>query len=355
MNGLSSSINTAQRPGEEGAVGLYRNPHSPTYVRLQQHTNPQTCSKLSQVPLEGGYLIVPFEVTDHTPILWIRPDACEEQPLPEEACMPARKIQTDLVARRGSYARSFDRVHQRIGRGGLEKVVLSRRLQVHVENGILEAERLFFKACSCSPNCFVALWHTPQTGTWLVATPEPLLNHSHQEWSTVALAGTMPLAADGQHTSWSDKNVEEQAIVARFIRKQLDETALHVRQSDVHTLPAGEIQHLCTDFSFDVRRREDVVRLLQRLHPTPAVCGMPRELARQAILTDEDSPRRYYAGFSGPLFLHGQTHLYVSLRCMEFDDRKALLYAGGGVMPESTEQEEWEETCRKMQSMLQLF
>ena len=92
-----------------------------------------------------------------------------------------------------------------------------------------------------------------------------------------------------------------------------------------------------------------------RLHPTPAVCGLPREEARQAILHDEPSPRRYYAGFSGPLHLQGETHLYVSLRCMEFTPHTATLYAGGGLMPESQETDEWEETRRKMQTMWQLL
>ena len=95
--------------------------------------------------------------------------------------------------------------------------------------------------------------------------------------------------------------------------------------------------------------------LLLRLHPTPAVCGLPRAAAQRAILTDEASPRRYYAGFSGPLGIEGETRLYVSLRCMEFTPSLATLYAGGGIMPESVEQEEWEETQRKLQTMLRLL
>ena len=79
---------------------------------------------------------------------------------------------------------------------------------------------------------------------------------------------------------------------------------------------------------------------------------MPREAALDVIEEAESQPRRYYAGFNGPLDLHGETRLYVSLRCMEFTPHTATLYAGGGIMPESREEEEWEETCRKMQPML---
>lgn len=128
--------------------------------------------------------------------------------------------------------------------------------------------------------------------------------------------------------------------------------ATDVQLSATYSRRAGNIQHLCTDFSFTLPDPDDVCKLLLRLHPTPAVCGVPRETALAAIAADEDSSRRYYAGFSGPLGLQGETRLYVSLRCMAFDQTEATLYAGGGIMPGSKLADEWEETCRKMQTMM---
>lgn len=340
----------------EASYALFRLPHERSFTRLVQHSGkPRTFQELTEVPSSGGYLIVPFTVTPSSPIVLIEPDFATEEDLPMLGNSRTDIETSDSELRREHYAASFAQVHGSILQGHTDKVVLSRRLHLQFAQGLADAKSLFFKACRYCPNSMVTLWHTPDTGTWLVASPEPLLEYAHHTWGTVALAGTMPLAAEPAQTVWSDKNVEEQAIVARFIRSQLDEVATSVLQSATYTLPTGQLQHLCTDFRFSLNDDGDALQLLRRLHPTPAVCGQPREEARQLILSAEDAPRRYYAGFSGPFLWQGMTHLFVSLRCMEFSAHEATLYAGGGVMPDSIEQEEWEETCRKMQPMLQLF
>lgn len=353
---ISSSTCMKASGHPEASYALFRLPHARTFTRLVQHSGkPRTFRDLTEVPSSGGYLIVPFTVTDSTPIVLIEPDMTTKEEIPALGNSHTEIKASDSEMRRGHYATSFAQVHGNILEGSVDKVVLSRRLHLQFPQKTADAESLFFKACRYCPNSMVTLWHTPDTGTWLVASPEPLLEYAHHTWGTVALAGTMPLAAEPAQTLWSEKNLEEQAIVARFIRSQLDEVATSVHQSATYTLPTGQLQHLCTDFRFSLNDDGNALQLLRRLHPTPAVCGQPREEARQLILSAEDAPRRYYAGFSGPFLWKGMTHLFVSLRCMEFSAHEATLYAGGGVMPDSIEQEEWEETCRKMQPMLQLF
>lgn len=188
----------------------------------------------------------------------------------------------------------------------------------------------------------------------MTATPEPLLVGEGEEWHTVALAGTQP-NGDSSSVLWDDKNREEQALVARFITDKLTPLTKDLNVSETRTVEAGNVCHLCTDFSFRLSGEDDIKAILTALHPTPAVCGHPRQEALKAILEDEISPRRYYAGFSGPLALHGTTRLYVSLRCMYRDEEEAVLYAGGGIMPESRMEAEWQETERKLQTMLGLL
>lgn len=333
---------------------LYRLPHSASYTQMRQHGIPQTYGSLADVPLVGGYLIAPFVSTAETPFVFIRPDIVEEQPLPFSGRIDVEgEGLTDAVAEREVYGHSFLKVRALLQQKRVSKVVLSRRLHVRGIR-IKDARQLFFKACTNRPDCFVALWSTPRTGTWLVATPEPLLEYAHHCWNTVALAGTLPWQA-GSEPVWNAKNREEQALVRRFIHRELEAVATDIRVSDTFSLRAGNIQHLCTHFSFHLEGHEPMVRLLQNLHPTPAICGLPRPEAMQAILQNEPAPRRYYAGFSGPFMWDGQCRLYVSLRCMECDAESAILYAGGGIMPESDEQEEWEETERKMATMLELL
>lgn len=356
------------------AVVLYRAPHATECTRLIQYGLPRTFDSLDQVPLTGGYLIAPFTVTAETPVVWIEPDEWLRVKLPLPPALPTTACvhPIDEAGERAAYHRAFAQTSRRLSQNEVQKVVLSRRLELRFEavdegqgdfatdeteaanwqKGWLQAVSYFLQACHYRPNSFVSLWWTRATGAWLVATPEPLLEKHHHTWATVALAGTVPWN-DRALTlkEWSDKNREEQAIVARFIKDQLTDVVTDLQASQTYSLHTGNLQHLCTDFHFGLPSPEAALQVLQRLHPTPAVCGFPREAARQAILTDEDSPRRYYAGFSGPFYWQDETHLYVSLRCMAFSSSAACLYAGGGIMPESIEADEWDETQRKLRTM----
>ena len=96
--------------------------------------------------------------------------------------------------------------------------------------------------------------------------------------------------------------------------------------------------------------------IIATLHPTPAVCGYPREKAKAFILKNEKFDRTYYTGFFGELNVDSQTALYVNLRCLERDTSESLkLYIGGGITAKSKAEHEWEETvskCRTMEAVL---
>lgn len=327
----------------------YRTPFSSSYTRLIQHNAPLRLSSLQELPTEGGFVVMPFVVSPECPLLFIEPDEVTTFPLDHPSHLPTpQPVVTDEAAQREHYAPAFAACKRALQEGRVEKVVLSRRLGV--ETKLREAQAFFLRACQLRPASFVALWHTEATGWWLVATPEPLLVGEHGHWRTVALAGTLPVE---EHTvpRWNGKNRQEQALVADFIAQQLSGMAENVVQSEPHTLRSGNVQHICTDFSFSLPTPDLVPALLQRLHPTPAVCGVPRDEAMRTILEAEPTPRRYYSGFCGPLGLQGETSLYVSLRCMSFTHSSAMLYAGGGILPESLLEEEWEETQRKLLTM----
>jgi isochorismate synthase len=94
---------------------------------------------------------------------------------------------------------------------------------------------------------------------------------------------------------------------------------------------------------------------LEALHPTPAVCGLPKQEAREFILAHEGYDRRYYTGFVGMLDLASATDLYVNLRCMQCHaDGQVTLYAGGGILPSSQCGKEWEESRQKMKTMKEI-
>ena len=252
---------------------------------------------------------------------------------------------------RETYHDDFSRFHRAFSATGIQKLVLARS-EDFAQKGCHPA-KLFARACQCYPEAFVALFSAPQCGTWLVASPEVLLLRDSVQWHTMALAGTMRYA--DHLPQWSDKNVREQDYVTRYIKACLDRYSDDVSLTGPYTKRAGGLVHLCTDFSFNLSPDVRLGDVLDAMHPTPAVCGLPKEEALRFILDNESVDRDYYSGFSGPLNLEGQTSFFVSLRCMRIIGDRYRLFAGGGILPESDESLEWEETEAKMQTMLSLI
>lgn len=208
--------------------------------------------------------------------------------------------------------------------------------------------RAFQQASLRYPSHFNALLHGPW-GTWLCSTPELLLSGQGDSWQTMALAGTRLHPDDG----WNAKNKQEHGFVVRHIAECLHRVAESVQQDEATTLDAGQLQHLCTRFRFHMPRCR-LQELLEKLSPTPAVCGYPASEARGMMAAHPDMKRGCYAGYLGSVS-PSTTRLYVMLRCMQVFPGFCRLYAGGGLMPDSLEAEEWAETEAKMQPMLHLL
>ena len=95
--------------------------------------------------------------------------------------------------------------------------------------------------------------------------------------------------------------------------------------------------------------------MLKLLHPTSAICGMPREESIAFLKTTESFDRSFYSGYLGPVNFENKTTLFVNLRCMQWCGQKAILYAGAGVTIDSIPEKEWEETELKMNTLLQVI
>lgn len=268
------------------------------------------------------------------------------------------------------YKGAFELFQKALHAGSCEKIVLSRTQQLLLPNGF-SAGSVFEKACATYPDAFVYLSHTETTGTWFGSTPELLLSGENAGWQTVALAGTRRIKDSGANwnekqqwkekpdgtskTGWDAKNIREQQVVTAYLEKQLRIKNLIASISEPYTVRAGQLIHIKTDFRFQMPEQGHVGDLLDFLHPTPAVCGYPKTEACRLILAHEGYDRSYYSGFAGPLMMEGKTDLYVNLRCASLSDQGLLLYAGGGLMPDSELKSEWDETEVKLQTLLSLI
>ena len=335
------------------AFALYRFPHADHYTRLDGET--QQCLACSQLSGASGFVVAPFEVTTEQPIVVIRPDRLETIALPKDNRTADEAKTFGETTPTAEYAIDFANFHAQLQQGTFSKIVLARTADETMGTAA-EPEQLFLQACRLYPRLFIALVCTPQSGLWLTATPEILLEGGGGTWHTIALAGTMrlekeQLAGEGETVTWSTKNIEEQRIVATYVAECLEQFATDFCEEGPRTVRAANLVHLRSDFTFTLPDDRHVGDLIGQLHPTPAVCGLPKHEALQFIVRNEHVPRRYYSGFMGPMNVQQSTHLYVSLRCMSIDGCHCRLYAGGGLLKDSDVRQEWLETEAKLETM----
>lgn len=315
---------------------------------------------ISELDDAAGFVIAPFHGDDSCATVLVEPEEKTAYASPEEipgaqqavfdACSRGNAINDIAPATsREDYARDFERFHVCLVDRHFQKLVLARDKTIPLPSAASPI-RMFAKACRDYPRLFVALYSSPVCGTWLVATPEVLIERDGDRCRTMALAGTMRYEGD-MHPRWSQKNIMEQACVESYIHDAIAPLAETLDQTDPYTVRAADLVHLRTDYDFTAANDTTISSLISALHPTPAVCGLPRAEALEFIMKNEHSRRGYYSGYCGPVGIDGATRLFVSLRCMRIDKDTCRLYAGGGLLDASEEENEWRETENKMQTM----
>ncbi|HEX5170282.1 MAG TPA: chorismate-binding protein, partial [Cyclobacteriaceae bacterium] len=186
---------------------------------------------------------------------------------------------------------------QDIGENRFEKVVPSRFKKMDLPESF-DAMQAFQKLCLTYPNTLVSFVHIPGTGTWLGASPETLVSvENGSVFKTVALAGTKPYQAgvNIKSVAWTQKEIEEQALVERYIISCFKK--IRLREFDEHgpkTVVAGNLLHLKSDFTVDMKATNFPQLgsvMLDLLHPTSAVCGMPLDGASKFLATNEGYDR----------------------------------------------------------------
>lgn len=254
----------------------------------------------------------------------------------------------DLSLDAETYQKKITSVILQIKQGRADKVVVSRTIETKALKPD-ETPALFHLLCQLQPQSYVYLAYFPGMGLWAGATPELLLRAEAGQVHTVALAATK--RADSA-TNWAEKEIDEQAWVSKHVLECLTKTGCeNIEVSKIRTIKAGNAAHLMTPFSAQVQHNM-IPTLIETLHPTPAICGWPRDVARQMIRESENYDRGFYTGYLGTLDNQGNAALYVNLRCLQVFNNKTVIYAGGGITAGSDPHAEWEETELKTKNML---
>lgn len=322
---------------------------------------------------ESGFVFAPFDLNDKSILL---PETeCEHLTLEISNLDLDEDFKTTTIENYGEeqHVQLVSKGIDAIKQGELSKVVLSRKVEKNIVN--TNPLTIFKRLFNTYKNAMVYCWYHPKVGLWLGATPELLFKVEGKQLTTISLAGTQPYSEKGE-ISWTNKEYEEQQIVTDYITKQIAPHTSDIKISEVETVRAGNLLHLKTYIHSRIKSESSLKSVIEALHPTPAVCGFPKEASKQFILKNENYRREYYTGFLGELNLktsktrntnrrnvennayavvRKHSNFYVNLRCMQLKDEKAMIYVGGGITKDSVPQNEWEEIVNKTKTIVNVL
>lgn len=366
------------------AFALWRNPDTQDPELLISLNAPQKGYDWEIESLNSGFLFAPFETSNKgfflpadlyfsanselkiDPLLSKQSIASLEKLLANKLPKKGNErnellAAKDLEAVRNTFIDQVNSAKTQMEEGDFDKVVLARK-QRYTFSSEFDPFLAFTGLCERYPKAFVNLVYIPGQELWLGATPEKLIGiKENRYFETVALAGTK---ADDGSTSvmevlWSQKEIEEQAYVSRYIINCLKKIRLRdFGEIGPKTVSTGNLFHLSTKYKVDMERTGFPMlgsTMLKLLHPTSATGGMPKEPALNFIKANENLDRSFYSGYLGTVNFDGDTNLYVNLRCGKCSKNQIELFAGVGITRDSIAKKEWKETQLKMDTIANTF
>ncbi len=298
---------------------------------------------------EEGFVFSPFDNRKKSIFFSTREALVLEEVYSNDLVISAKTNFKITHSDKVSHINLVNRGVENIKKGQLEKVVLSREEVLELDHS--EIDTIFRKMLARYPNAFVYVWYHPEIGLWLGATPERLIVIEGDKFMTMALAGTQQEQKDVP-IEWGNKEKREHQLVVDYIVSQIKncEGIAEFKVSETYTVKAGSLLHLRADIE---GKMNGVLpqKLIQILHPTPAVCGMPKEAAKEFILENESYDRSFYTGYLGEIEPDGNSEIFVNLRCAQLNKNEVIIYVGGGITSESNAEKEWLETLAKSETI----
>ncbi len=248
---------------------------------------------------------------------------------------------------------------RRIASGDAGKVVLARRVQAESEGGfdlrdVLERLRHRYRECT------VFALRSGEDACFLGATPEMLVSLQGDAVRADCLAGSAARGATDDEDATlgaallaDEKERREHAFVSQSLDQSLAAFCRDIKQPAIPLLRRfANVQHLHTPFEATTNGRQHIVDLVERLHPTAATAGLPREASLALIREHEPFSRGWYAGPIGWIDAEGGGEFAVALRSALLRGDVASLYAGCGIVTGSDPEREYAESLLKLQAML---
>lgn len=327
---------------------VYSKPNSDRVLGIFQHDN--TLHEIKDFT-ERGFAFVSFDGSKKYYIPNGNADIYSDSVKENIFFFSNSEIAFDVVAKE-----SFEKLVQKgitaIENKQFEKVVLSRTEKVKTSD--FDVVKTFKMLVQLYPSAFKYCLYHPKIGMWIGATPEQFIKIDGNTLKTVALAGTQLFT---ENVIWQTKEKQEQLFVSDFIVSNLRAFSDEITVSEPYTFQAGTICHIKTDIDVVLNEPDDLAKIIQKLHPTPAVCGLPKEISKEFIIENEGYNREFYSGFLGELNVdiasakRDKSDLFVNLRCMKVEEQSVNLYVGCGITKDSNPEKEFMETVNKSMTM----
>ncbi len=247
-----------------------------------------------------------------------------------------------------------------IKKGSFSKVVLSRMTSFDLE-GNLSYEKLL-ESSGRYPAC-VTFFNKVNNSVFFGITPERLLRISDGIIETEALAGSIKRSGSPSEDSLlseqllsSRKNLNEQQFVTDYILEVVKPFADNIEYDrNPELIKLENIQHLKTKIKGTIKEDKFFLDLVSSLHPTPAVCGIPKEKAIDFIQKNESYERGLYSGIAGWFNLYDEGEFAVAIRSALIKEDKLYAFSGCGIVDGSDPVSEYEETEIKLKPIFSIF
>jgi menaquinone-specific isochorismate synthase len=248
---------------------------------------------------------------------------------------------------------------KRIAAGELRKVVLAQALKASLSGSVSMPETMS-RLGHRYPDCYRFLFEPDDGGGgFFGATPERLVGRHGRIVETGALAGTTGRGETSEEDEWlaaellsDEKNVHEHDLVASAVSEQLEPYTASTRRGERSIRRLATVQHIKTPITAELADDEHVLTLVEALHPTPAVGGLPPDEALATIRDTEPFERGWYAAPVGWFDAAGYGSFAVAIRSAVARGDAATLFAGVGIVEDSDPDREWDEVQLKYRPIL---
>jgi isochorismate synthase len=245
-------------------------------------------------------------------------------------------------------------VKRELARGDFVKLVAARRCDV-VAAG-LDPLSIVARLADDFPHCTTFLFQRGARA-FVGATPETLFRTRGRTVESQALAGSLQAQGGSDHRAallaHSRKNLGEHDVVVRAIVDGLEEPCVRIEHApEPEIVQVRNLFHLSTTIRAELREGAHPVDLLETLHPTPAVGGVPRRASIDWIVAHERAPRGWYTGPIGWIDATGDATFRVAIRCGLVAPDGAQVYTGAGIVADSNPAAEYHETSLKQRPLL---